>query len=193
MSITHPNATHRTLAAVRDAYVGRTADGARLFVSIEVQHVTAETPRQTTGHEWVSEWDEVAMTYTVVEKGRSGDSAQSSGAGVGPVAETTGAAGTSWTDADRASLASLGHLHLSGMNAGCDHVAAVWEESRYGRRPSLDLTPACEVPVTNANGDEVPNGYRYGSAWLVRPLTAAQSAELVRLAGIDRGTVPAWL
>ena len=190
MSVRHPQATHRTIAAVRDAFVGRTEDGARVFVSIEVQHVTAETPRETTGHELVTEWDEVSITQAEIEKGRR--SQDSGGAGIGRAAQARTVKGTSWTDADRASLAELAGWHLSSMNAGCDHVAAVYEVGRYGRQPSLTLTPACTEPVER-DGETVPNGYRYGHAWLIRPLPAGVRDELARLAAIPAGDAPEWL
>jgi hypothetical protein len=49
--------------------------------------------------------------------------------------------------------------HLNTMRAGCAHQTVVWEDSRYGVRPSLERTPVCPV-----------SGYRYGSAWLVEVL-----------------------
>lgn len=49
--------------------------------------------------------------------------------------------------------------HLNGMRAGCAHQTVVWEDSKYGRQPSLDRTLPC--PET---------GYRYGTAWLAEPL-----------------------
>lgn len=58
--------------------------------------------------------------------------------------------------------------HLNGMVAGCAHQDVVWEDHEYGRRPSLDLTPAC--PVT---------GYKYGHAWLVEILPDEIVAEIV--------------
>ena len=61
--------------------------------------------------------------------------------------------------------------HLNDMDAGCAHQAVVYEDLA-GRRPSLDLTEPC--PLT---------GYRYGTAWLARPLTEAVLADLKTLEG----------
>lgn len=57
--------------------------------------------------------------------------------------------------------------HLNTMKAGCAHQTVVWENSEYGRRPSLELTKPC--PET---------GYRYGSAWLVEVPPAEVIEEL---------------
>lgn len=57
-------------------------------------------------------------------------------------------------------LAKLGdRWHLNDLQAACAHQTVVWEDGRYGRQPSLELTEPC--PET---------GYRYGSAWLTEPL-----------------------
>lgn len=62
--------------------------------------------------------------------------------------------------------------HLNDMHAGCVHQTVVYEDGYFGRRASLDLTLPC--PVT---------GYRYGSAWLVKPLPADVESGLISMFG----------
>jgi hypothetical protein len=51
--------------------------------------------------------------------------------------------------------------HLNDMIAGCAHQEVVYEENDWGRKvPSIELTKPC--PIT---------GYKYGSKWLVKPMT----------------------
>ena len=67
-------------------------------------------------------------------------------------------------------LRRLAEWHLNAMQAGCAHQTVVYEDSDYGRRPSLDLTPACpDIRSYHVVGGRV-TGYRYGHAWLVRVL-----------------------
>lgn len=204
MSVTRGNATHTPLASVRDAFVGRTASGARVFVSIDVQHVTVDAPHQTTDHQPITEWDEVSITAGLIEKG-SGQRRDWDACGQlhDEIRHACQSAGTAWTKEDRASLRELLAWHLNGTRAACAHDVPEWEESRYGgpqrvtgpkahrcTAPQLDETGA---PVLDADGLPRPSGYRYGSAWLVRPLPAALRDEAVRLTGLPVGKRPAWV
>ena len=69
-----------------------------------------------------------------------------------------------------AALADLERWHLNDLKAGCAHQGVVYEDSPYGRRPSLSLTPPC--PVT---------GYRYGTKWLIEPLPERFVPDLLEL------------
>lgn len=82
-----------------------------------------------------------------------------------------------WTQHDVDTLLSLTKdWHLNDMQAGCEHQIVVWEDSPYGRRPSLTETAPC--PQT---------GYRWGSGWLVREIPQYALNEINRLMSLPVG------
>lgn len=92
------------------------------------------------------------------------------GAGVDRLRELTSVNTSYFTQEQIDGLIALDEWHLNGLTAGCAHQEVVWEDSEYGRRPSLSETPAC--PIT---------GYRYGHSWLVRPLPKGFVSNLLAL------------
>lgn len=69
-----------------------------------------------------------------------------------------------FTAEDIAELIRIGAYHLNDMQAACDHQTV-----QGSGRDALDNTPPC--PVT---------GYKYGHAWLVKPLPDDITPEHVR-------------
>lgn len=148
-------------------FVGRTAEGSRIFIEAALERQSLKGEWQTTTHETVTgEFLRLAITGSELRKGgsplRDGDWV-SFGVGVGVGVVTEPADG--WTFKDLRKLDEIRKAwHLNDMNAGCVHQppeSVVYREGKYGREIDLDNTPAC--PVT---------GYRYGSAWLVTVLPA---------------------
>lgn len=86
-----------------------------------------------------------------------------------------------WDEARVERIAVLGgEWHLNGLQAACAHQAVVWDETPY-RQPSLDRTMPCPT-----------SGYRYGTAWLARPMPPEIEAELRSLCAIpdEEGRAP---
>lgn len=142
--------------------IGRTDAGEKVYVSARLERQAGEW--QTVTHETVSSPLEVAFQGTVVRKGgsitRDGDIITSGQIDRAYLRRVGGLLATGWSVEDVRKLADLwDEWHLNAMQAGCAHQTPVYEDGRYGRRVDLDNTPAC--PVT---------GYKYGSAWLTRPL-----------------------
>lgn len=139
-------------------FLGRTEDGDRVWIEIEIRETNR--PAQTTDHQAVNNYRELAISGAIAGKGRRNADqwgqvrAEAAGAMANPAKGIT--------EDDVAELVSVWkRWHLNGMQARCAHQTVVWEDSRYGRRPSLELTQPCPE-----------SGYRYGSAWLVTPLPA---------------------
>lgn len=175
-------------------FIGRTEDGDRVFVTIVLRH--REGPAQTTTHDMIDYYAELSITGEVYAAGRAltGDVI-----GAGQIMEEVARVaefGEIADGLDHAALVALVGLwdrwHLNGMRAGCAHQTVVWENSSYGRRPSLDLTPECpavvlsDMPVT---AEDYRPAYRYGSGWLVEVIPAAVLAEIhalgARIAEVD--------
>ena len=141
--------------------LGRTADGARVFVTVETSRQAGAG--RTVNHEPITSWTRVSFTGEIVEKYRreatSGGQIQDE---LGRI--VTFASG--WTRAKVATLVDLWDLyHLSDMQAGCAHQVArgVTTSER------LDQTPLCAI-----------SGYKWGRSWLVLPEADTQGA-IVRL------------
>lgn len=127
---------------------------------------------QTVDHEPITNPLRFTLTFDVVgPTGRLLAFGAMGLAGFDEVTATRRASSTTF-----AALRNLVDWHLNDLQAGCAHQTVVYESSPYGPRPSLQDTVPC--PLT---------GYRYGSAWLVRPLTA----EVIALAVSVGCVVPA--
>lgn len=150
-------------------------------VELRVERLQRRAVYETVNHEKVTEPYEFACTTSVWRP--DGKDIVAGGATTEPLLEAAEHA-TSWCPGFNAAtaleLAALGNIwHLNAMQAACAHQEVVWEDSKYGRRPSLDDTPRC--PQT---------GYKYGSAWLVKPLPADFMDTLNRLlAGVDHSRI----
>lgn len=147
-------------------YAGRTADGTRLWVSIELTR--HERPSSTVEHAEITEYVRLAIQGEGFHGRRKRDDIDFTGQTVDTLREVTQPA-KGWTVTELQRLATLWERwHLNDMRAGCAHVTPVIETDQYGRTvPSLTLTPVCPV-----------SGYRYGHAWLVEPLPAEVEAEI---------------
>ena len=119
--------------------------------------VTGEALRRTSSGRWTA----ASSGQCSEDLDRVADFATGKGAGLGWDAERRDTLAALWRD-----------WHLNDMRAGCAHQTIVREDGPYGSRPSLTLTKPC--PET---------GYRYGSAWLVEPLTDEAYRTLDRLFG----------
>jgi len=137
-------------------------------IDVRVERLERRETYETTTHERVTGPLDFALTTSVWQPSRRDIVA--GGATAAPLDEAI-AHGRLDFGLDEAAVRGLAldHecWHLNGMSAACAHQEVVWEDSDYGRRPSLTLTQPC--PVT---------GYRYGSAWLVRVLPEGFLAEL---------------
>jgi hypothetical protein len=113
------------------------------------------------------------LRFSVMGATRVGRSEGSAGQIVDELSKVTSFA-PGW-DAERRDRAVelWNRWHLNDVKAGCAHQTVVWEDSDYGRRPSLDLTEPCPE-----------SGYRYGSAWLTEPISAEVEAELRDVFGV---------
>jgi hypothetical protein len=152
----------------RTAALGRTADGHRVIVELTIEQQDGEW--QTTEHETIPAGVRVSLQGETIEHGHR--EPDSGGQIVDTLAEITEYA-PPWDADSVARLADLWRAHhLNDSHAGCAHQTVVYEDSPYGRRPSLELTEPCPV-----------SGYRYGSAWLAADpaVTDAGVAELLAL------------
>jgi hypothetical protein len=157
--------------------LGRTEDGNRVWVKIEIREVNQ--PSETVEHAKVESYRELSISGAVAQKGCR--NADSWGQVRGDAAGAMAAPAKGLTEDDIAHLVTVWkRYHLNGMQAGCAHQTIVWETGPYGeRRPSLALTPIC--PVQDAD-ENVKKPYRYGSAWLVKELPT-EVEEWVRALG----------
>lgn len=148
--------------------IGRTEGGNRLFVSIDLSTIEPDGSTETVRHQFVTEpYRLLTITGAVVDKSGKWDRC-------GQVVDQVMIARNGWDAGKRYLLYRLWHTwHLNDMRAACDHQSVIWEDSDYGRRPSLDLTSPC--PLT---------GYRYGSAWLLDPLNEATLEAVATLQSI---------
>lgn len=152
-------------------FLGRNDDGDRVWAEIEIRpiyqsHQRSHYWKQTVNHKIVPlDAVEISVTFDLISYrcrevtacGASRDEFRRI---------TKPAKGLTVGEIHR--LADLGDKwHLNGMQAGCVHQTVVWEDHKYGRRPSLELTPAC--PLT---------GYKYGHAWLSEIVPSNVIAEL---------------
>jgi hypothetical protein len=115
-------------------------------VSIRMEELTRRGFYDTVDHKIVREPLDFAITTGVWQPG--GRDIVSGGATVEPLRELASYE-MGWTPESVKELADLEEWHLNGMSAACAHQE---------RRAGLD-SPPCPI-----------SGYRWGSAWLVRPL-----------------------
>lgn len=134
-------------------YLGRTAEGFKVYAEVGLGKVT-NAPQSTITHERIEAGaPRVTVTFEVVNPRRPGrwesfgQTRPSDRVIVAEASPVLAAVEELWAD-----------WHLNDMQAGCAHQEVVYEDAPY-YRPSLDATLPC--PVT---------GYRYGSAWLHKPL-----------------------
>lgn len=164
-----------SMTSVDDVFLGRTTDGEKIYARAELERKTLEDALTVT-HEKVS--GEVlffsAMGHSVAKFARhNSENWISGGQMLDDLLQITDPA-PGWTlEEIRAFHRLWKNWHLNGMNAGCQHVPTpVYRKNeRYGyQEVDLDNTPAC--PET---------GYRYGHAWLLRPIPATIIDEMQTL------------
>ena len=156
--------------------VGTTQDGTTVRVEMRLRVANPDQPRETVDHATIEAGTvELSVTYVEYRGNPRPNTATDNipdsrwvafGAGVAQALSHV-----KQTDEVRQLATLAERWHLNAMKAGCAHQDVVWEDSNYGRRPSLKLTAPC--PVT---------GYRYGTAWLAEPLPAdvlVQVAEFI--------------
>jgi hypothetical protein len=150
--------------------IGHTAERERVYVDVKLTEHDGE--HVTTDHGTVTGIRRLSIMGEVIESGRR--EPHSCGQIRGELDRITECA-AGW---NVGMVRRLGELwdtwHLNDLQAACDHQTVVYEDSSYGRRPSLTETRACPV-----------SGYRYGSAWLVKPLPADVEKEIRAIFGDD--------
>lgn len=155
-----------------DRLVGRTADGERVYVGVRLER--SDRPQETVDHVEVAEYDEFAASGLVVERYRR--DATRAGQILDALLDVTRPQAPLAVADVRSLHAIWSEWHLNGTTAGCSHqTVIVYEESSHGPRIDLDGTTAA---------NDCPVGYRYGSAWLLRPLPADVKAEIERIAAL---------
>jgi hypothetical protein len=163
-----------------DRRIGRTRSGETLYVSIEFykQEAPEQSPFQTTDHREIVEFNEVSIVGCTTKNGWY----QSFGQIVGVLDELlpgefehTEELRQVWRD-----------CHLNGIHAACihqDHNAHVAAPNKWRKWDEVEAeqNPKC------------PEGYRYGSRWLVKELTEKEQLAIVRLIELlrERPPVPA--
>jgi len=139
-----------------DVLLGRTADGARVFVTVETSEHSGN--RQTVEHEPISEWTQLSIQGEVIDKHHHEASS------LGQIVDELRNIATYAPGWNRAKVARLGSLwrqwHLNDVQAGCAHMDLPADTS-YDARKDIRCT------VT---------GYKYGSAWLVLPEAGTKGA-----------------
>jgi hypothetical protein len=141
--------------ARKSGYVGRTADGSRIWLEIELRPQQNVTGRQTTEHTPASEGLELSISGMGVSKGhRRVDRAGQIDAEVGRIVSPA----EGWTVVELRKLVKVwDRWHLNGLKVGCAHMPA---NARVGET---------ECPVQAAD-PKVEKPYVHGTEWLIEPL-----------------------
>lgn len=167
----------------RQGYVGRTADGDRLWLEVELREQDAQGRfRSAVDHKPVTTYTELAISASGLRRGRRAPAADIDFGG--QCVETLRAVvhpAKGWTVGELQDLAEIwDRWHLNGMQAGCAHQTPWIVPDQYGRpAPSLMLTKRCPE-----------SGYRYGHAWLVKAMPAEVEAKVRAYAVRLDGTSP---
>lgn len=170
---------------VDDAYVGRTADGLRMFVTLSLRQDKRKGEATSIEHVKIPRPLTLSVMGGTVDRRRDFESC---GQVVDHLRTTVPDPKSSWTQADIDSLVAIWERwHLNDLNAGCVHQppeSIVYEtNSHYGyRQPDLENTPRC--PET---------GYKWGSDWLAEVVPDDVLVEFHRLMDLPLGPAPAWL
>ena len=135
-------------------YVGRTSDGSRIWLEIELRQQPS-AGRQTIEHEPAGEYLELSISGLSVLKHQSRVSG--GGQNVDEVRRVVEPA-EGWTRAELRRLTEIwDRWHLNGMKAGCAHM------------PMNAWVGKTKCPVQAAD-PEIKKPYVHGSSWLVEPL-----------------------
>jgi hypothetical protein len=137
----------------KTGFVGRTSDGSRVWLEIELRPV--RRAGTTIEHETVEGYTELSICGHGKSKGRH--VSDFAGQIVGELRKITEPA-EGWTRAELHQIADVWERwHLNGMKAACAHMPT-----------GADLGTYCQA--TDAEGERYD--YKYGTAWLVEPLPA---------------------
>ena len=156
--------------------IGQTATGGYVVVEVRLTEVETSQPWQTVTHETLPVGTPLArlsITGEHYERGDRRGDPSSCGQNIDSLDEVTTYA-PGWDAEQVADLKALWtEWHLNDMQAGCVHqTEKVYEDTQGYRRIDLDATTAA---------NDCPAGYRYGSAWLVKPLTPEVRERIARL------------
>lgn len=151
--------------------IGTTAEGG--YIVVEIKLTTQSFDRHTIDHEPITNVQRLSITGEHYHPGDRRGDPSSGGQIVDDLALITVPA-PGWSLDEIAELANIWQdWHLNDMQAGCAHqTVIVYESTPYGRRVDLNGTTAANT---------CPVGYRYGSSWLVKPLTDEVLATIARL------------
>lgn len=162
-----------SMTSVDDVFLGRKADGEKVYAAARLERKTVEAIQTVTHEKKSGEILEFAASGHSVGKFQrhSSENWISAGQMMDELLEITEPA-PGWTLEEIRKFHRLWkNWHLNALNAGCQHVPTpLYEDSEYGKRVDLKNTPAC--PET---------GYRYGHAWLYRPIPAVIVDEMQTL------------
>lgn len=167
--------------------LGHDADGERVYARLQIRGRGGTYV--TTDHEDRRHVLELSGQHETYPPGRRPGAEgmrgepSSCGAGLPAALRSVTRPAPGWTRSQLLGLAAIVEVfHMNTLEAGCAHQTVVWEDSEYGRRPSLSETAPC--PHT---------GYRYGSAWLVREIpseTVGAIVEAIHKLGSASETFP---
>lgn len=164
MPASSPSRTEEVL--LDDVLLAKAKDGSRFYLTLNLRH-SERSNAQTVEHEPITEYDSVTFMGAIAEGRRK--NATTTGQIVGlltyrdefkPV--------NGFTEDDLQNIVQIWHeWHCNDMNAACAHMGPGalkrWQETGIG--------DVCET-----------SGYRYGSAWLVKPLPAEVVAKVREIA-----------
>lgn len=141
----------RTETLAERLYIGRTPEGERVWVTVQLRHA-AGRDRETINHETISEWVSLSISgHTRSKNARIDD-------GGGQCVEIVERARSQSPYPRKLGIFRLceiwGEWHNNGMTAACAHQTP----TSVGPGERLTAPPCPET------------GYKYGDAWLVRPL-----------------------
>jgi len=152
----------------RKMYAGKTADGGRLYLEVELRE--EQGPRQTVDHDTVEAYTELAIMGEVYYPGDRRGNPSVCGQVIDCLRSVLNG-GDPAVDPD--SLAELLHYwerwHLNGFNGGCRHQE---KDAHVARDRVYPYWIDDWAAMSDAQTARCPVGYRYGSAWLVEPLPA---------------------
>lgn len=194
---------------MRNVYVGRTADGERVHLDLELTTKPTVAPHQHTDHspaDSVLELTMMVMTWRNGREERGGQAVEALAA----VGAPGGIADGPYTKAQIARLVELwGRHHLNGLKPGCIHQGEDWYctgaaggphgqerikngwptiHALFGPHPYPrrgDICHACGRNRWDEPSDACKaTGYRYGTAWLSYVIPAADLVELRALEAV---------
>lgn len=159
-------------------FVGRTSEGFRVWVSLNLRTRAVTEGMRTVDHEVLTGDTYAQLSITGSAVAPRARSISSCGQILDDLAGVVDYRGSAFDDAAVGVLLILWERwHLNDMRAACAHMDLPADRSYEARR---DIT----CPET---------GYRYGSAWLVAPLPAVVVTTVEAMMTLDAGSVPHYV